>query len=128
VGTEHRQLKQGSEGSFSPTPVHVVGAGCGEQVTQVACGKYHCVVRTAAGGVCTWGSARWGLMGTASTDELEHTGDSTEWFQPCPTRVALEGGESEDTTVVVQVAAGGNYSLALDDTGQVSVCQAGRSV
>jgi hypothetical protein len=82
---------------------------------QVACGKYHCLVRTAAGGVCTWGSARWGLMGTASTDELEHTGDSTEWFQPRPTRVVLEGGD----TTVVQVAAAGNYSLALDGIGQV---------
>lgn len=79
----------------------------------MACGKYHCVVRTTAGGVYTWGSARWGLMGTASTAGLENAGDGTEWYQPRPTRVvALEAG-------IVCVAAGGNYSLALDDTGQV---------
>jgi hypothetical protein len=35
VGGEHAHLVSGSDGSYSPTPVHVIAAGGGQPVTQV---------------------------------------------------------------------------------------------
>ena len=84
----------------TPTPVRLPA---GTVVTQVAAGSSHALALTSTGAVYAWGSGLDGQLGDGSTQAKD-----------VPTPVSLPVG-----TVVTQVAAGGDHSLALTSTGKV---------
>ena len=96
----------------------VVSALQGQEVEQVACGKYHSLAVTRTGHVWVWGDNTNGQLGWQDPSGLLSYCDDddpiTYIYQPEPTLFsALQGQE------VVQVACGMYYSLAVTRTGHV---------
>jgi alpha-tubulin suppressor-like RCC1 family protein len=96
-----------ASGSF-PTPTQVTLPGATGPVAQASAGEAFSVAITTTGQLYTFGSNRFGQLGTSVNSG---TSDPT----PTPTAIGLPGA----TGPVVQVAAGGVHTLALTSTGQV---------
>ncbi len=86
----------------TPTPT-AVRLPAGTVATQVVAGSSHALALTSTGTVYSWGAGTHGQLGDGSTQ-----------VEDVPTPVDLPAG-----TVVTQLAAGGDHSLALTSTGQV---------
>jgi alpha-tubulin suppressor-like RCC1 family protein len=86
----------------STTPVGVTFPA-GTVVTQVTAGSSHALALTSAGQVYAWGAGLEGQLGDGSTA-----------LRTAPTPVTFPAG-----TVVTQVSAGGDHSMALTSTGEL---------
>jgi alpha-tubulin suppressor-like RCC1 family protein len=89
-----------------PTPVDLPGAS--GPVTQVAAGDHHSLAVTSTGQLYAFGENFYGQLGSA-------TNSATELSNPTPALVSLPGASGP----VIQVAAGGDHSLALTSGGQL---------
>eukprot|EP00854_Cymbomonas_tetramitiformis_P008304 gene8304-9865_t len=98
---------------YSPVPL-LVGALCGQQVAQVACGQKSSFAVTERGTVWAWGSAAYGLCG--SPDEVVRHVEPSEAIPYRPTPQPVTGLDGQD---VVQVASGDCHCLAVTRTGEV---------
>ncbi|MBE3551165.1 MAG: hypothetical protein IMX03_08080 [Brockia lithotrophica] len=98
------QVEVGWEG-HSATPVQVEGL---TDVVQVAVGVYHSLAVKKDGTVWAWGSNSWGQLGNSKVK----VGLGYATYSVTPVQV-------EGLTDVVQVAAGGNHSLAVKKDGTV---------
>lgn len=74
-------------------------------VIQIACGQQHNIIRTKQGGVMVWGNGALGQLGLGR----RVTGRRVP--------VRLQGGWEDDRVRIVDVAAGGNHSLAVSEDG-----------
>jgi alpha-tubulin suppressor-like RCC1 family protein len=89
----------------SPTPAPVALPGATGPVVQVAAGQLHSLAVTATGQLYAFGRNTEGELGSPANNDPN----------PTPALVTLPGA----TGPVVQVAAGGEHSLALTSTGQL---------
>lgn len=96
------QLGRGSrgEGSFAIYPIGLVGV----EIVQVAAGRAHSMAVGADGRVFAWGSNLHGQLAM----------DSSQQWQETPKRI-------RDLMNVVQVSAGPDHCVALNESGHVSV-------
>jgi alpha-tubulin suppressor-like RCC1 family protein len=92
----------------NPTPTLVTLLGATGPVTQVAAGENHSLALTSSGQLYAFGQNDHGQLGNA-------TNNGTYNPNPTPTLVTLPGA----TGPVVQIAAGGDHSLALTSTDQL---------
>lgn len=95
-------------GEASKTPVKVLlenGAGLGN-VTSVAAGSYHSLA-VSGGEVYAWGNNSYGQLGNNTVDDDQARA------------IRVQTTEGTPLSGVVQVAAGGLFSLALDQDGNV---------
>ncbi len=97
------ELGDGATAS-STTPV-AVAFPAGTTISQVAAGSSHVLALTSTGQVYAWGAGLDGQLGDGSTA-----------VRTTPTEVDLPAG-----TVVTQVSAGGDHSMALTSTGELYV-------
>jgi cysteine-rich repeat protein len=81
----------------------------GGTVVQVAAGSVHTCVLLDTGRVRCWGAGSSGRLGYGNTDDV---GDS-------PDNLPADAGDVPVGGIVVEISAGGNYTCALLDTGNV---------
>lgn len=91
----------------------------GERVVYAAAGKDFSVFASESGGLFTAGSGEFGQLGNGRTGESIETGNRLEYdFMRVAGRVP-GFADGEGAPRIVQVAAGANHALALDDAGHV---------
>ncbi len=95
----------------NPTPTPVTLPGEVGPVIQAAAGGGHSLVVTASGQLYAFGENFWGQLGTATNDSENYKSEAN----PTPTLVTLPG----EVGSVTQVAAGGAFSLAVTESGQL---------
>ena len=86
----------------SPVPLDFVGA----RVIQFAAGSNHSVALLEDGKVLAWGDNSFGQLGIASVENVMS-----------PTTVVDD--DQEDLTDIVSIAAGNNFTIAVDSTGNI---------
>ena len=91
-----------------PTPVLVGLSGASGHVIQIAAGRIHSLVLTSTGQLYAFGYNFYGELGSTAN---VGTGNPN----PTPALVSLPGASGQ----VIQIAAGGDHSLALTSTGQL---------
>jgi alpha-tubulin suppressor-like RCC1 family protein len=95
----------------NPTPTLVTLPGEVGPVTRVAAGGGHSLVVTESGQLYAFGENFWGQLGTETNDSENYTAEAN----PTPTLVSLPG----EVGPVTHVAAGGAFSLAVTESGQL---------
>ncbi len=92
----------------NPTPSLVSLPGASGPVTQIAAGGAHSLAVTSTGQLYVFGLNKFGQLGIA-------TNSGTTSANPTPALVSLPGASGP----VIQIAAGGDHSLAVTSTGQL---------
>ncbi|KAG5443802.1 Secretion-regulating guanine nucleotide exchange factor [Clonorchis sinensis] len=85
-------------------------------VVQVASGWSHIVGRTDTGAVYTWGRADLGQLGRPNYPSIDSVGPRHD---PTPGLVVFDDGENGRPVKIVDVAAGSEHSMALDENGRI---------
>ncbi|TGZ62756.1 hypothetical protein CRM22_007275 [Opisthorchis felineus] len=88
----------------------------GRPVVQVASGWSHIVGRTDAGEVYTWGRADLGQLGRPTYPSVDSVGPR---YDPTPGLVVFDDSENGRPVKIVDVAAGSEHSMALDENGRI---------
>jgi alpha-tubulin suppressor-like RCC1 family protein len=95
----------------NPTPTLVTLPGATGPVTQAAAGGGHSLAVTSSGQLYAFGENFWGQLGNTTNDSENYKAEAN----PTPALVTLPGAVGP----VTQVAAGGNFSLAVTSSGQL---------
>jgi alpha-tubulin suppressor-like RCC1 family protein len=106
------QLGVSGSTASSSTPVAVTATGtalAGRTIVQVAAGYYHTCALDSTGLVYCWGIDKYGQLGNNTTSTTA---------QPAATAVYTTGTPMAGR-IIVQLAAGGQHTCALDSTGLV---------
>jgi len=90
-----------------PVPVDTSGVLSGKTIIQIASGIYHSIALASDGTIYGWGRNGFGQLGDGEINALNNP----------PVAVDMSGALSGKT--VIQIAAGGNHSLALASDGSI---------
>jgi alpha-tubulin suppressor-like RCC1 family protein/streptogramin lyase len=100
---DHGQVGSGGAESLDASPYYVMGFSGSGSAPQICAGSVHSLLLDPSGNVWAWGGNPFGQVGNGSITDL---------FQPAEVL-----GPDLDGPRIIQVAAGPNFSLALDSTG-----------
>jgi alpha-tubulin suppressor-like RCC1 family protein len=105
---QYGQLGRTTSGAVHATPELVALPGATGPVAQIAAGAQHSLALTSTGQLYAFGLNGEGQLGNT-------TNNNTLNANPTPTQISLPGASGP----IVQVAGGGDFTLALTSTGQL---------